>query len=172
MCILIDRIVQTIPCEDGGSFMRMMFMDEDYKSEKLEHFKKLLDDEFSEIKDSNKRRQLEEAFKNGDYSLLTEFLYKNRYYDERVKEPIARIFASHEYYLPDLSKKIDYPCWQYCQQIANFIASLENHRLAFIECLKKQCESSKSRSLRERCNSLVKSNFGERMNFFELYPME
>ena len=155
--ILSKRIVDTVSTPQNELFSRMLFLDA-RKQPKVGLLRNQIDKLFSEKEERKTKAQLNNAFKRGDYSALTDFLYKNRFSEEREKETIAEIFASKGFFLPDLSKEIDYLSWQYCHEIANFVSDLDKYKKSFIDCLLEQCKHSPSKTLRERCRVLVVAN--------------
>ena len=170
--MLTNRILETVPFETHEDFTRKILIDNQEKQKNLKSFIDSLNKSFQETNKEKIKNLLDEAFEKKDYSILTDFLWKNEHKESHFIEYIANIFRSHGFALPNLSKTISYDSWEYCHEIAHFVAKLEQCKMAFIEELKKQCKQSESTSLRERCNALVFYNFNLSLNFFELYPLK
>ena len=163
--LLADRIVETVPLEEGNDYANALRAFRDQTTKELVLFIDLLKKKFASKREAVNKYSLELAFSRKDYDYLTDFLYKNKHKELLEKERIANVFASYGYCLPDLSEKIDSSIWEYCHEIARFISEMKNHREQFISALDQQCKKSKSRSLRRRCYALVKNNFHEDKDF-------
>ena len=100
--------------------------------------------------------------------VLIDILYKNRLESDETKESILSELEKKDFMLPDLSGDINYNIWSYCHEIAKFALGVETFKEKFIDALKKQCFTSKSKSLRQRCNALIKYNSNIVFDFFSI----
>lgn len=173
MDLLSTRVAETVPSSKSSLFSNMMYLSGGGLKDKIDYFKNQIDKLFFEKEERATKALLNKAFKNGDYSTLTDFLYKKRINEPDGRMPIAEMFSEKGFFLPDLSKSINYLIWQYCLEIATFVSDLGDYSPLFVECLKKQCESSPSRTLRQRCNELAvaKGLLGSPKDFFDIKPI-
>lgn len=162
-----EQIIQTYDFNKMDVMFRLIddykYMEEDKKTrECIESIKKILEEKYKSKENNNLYNEINEAMVNSDYSILCDYLYKYR--DDKKAELIASIFEQADYFLPDLSGKLTNSMWRYCHEIARFIASNGDHVKKFMDLLVEQCKHSKSKSLIDRCDALVKYNFDQNFN--------
>ena len=163
---LIKRIVDTVPLRESDYFVSMLLPLEEYKNE-ARRFKNDLLVAFEKAKKKNNQDTIDRMFEKREYNKLTDFIYNNRYVLKEQKDAIIDYLAKNDFYLPDLSKEITYDSWGYCHEVAKFVNGTE-YQETFIEALKKQQNKHpKSNVLKERCNALVKYNFGMEQDYFK-----
>ena len=163
---IIKRIVDTVPLEEADYFVSMLLPFEEYKSE-AKKFRIDLLIAFENAKKKRNQDTIDQMFEERDYNKLTDFIYNNRYVQEAQKDAIMDYLTKNDFYLPDLSKEITYDSWSYCHEVAKFVSGTK-YQKAFIESLQKQCDKHpKSSALKEKCNALVKYNFGMASDYFK-----
>lgn len=167
---VIDGMIESV--KSSGSNVLITYVEDCILASDNAKEKKYLTHIYDELKsrlETNKtiitKNELDNAFKNKDYSFMIDYLYKNKY--SLKCEQIAEEFSKVNYYLPDLSKTIDHSTWSYCHEIARFVSPYEEHRKKFINVLIDMCNRSESQSLRDRCNALVRYNFN--LDFNQIY---
>ena len=168
--LIIKQIIDTVPIENSIDTLDMINLTSNDGSEKFKTIINELHLGFeNKLSVENKNKIGNIAFK-GNYKELTNYLYENKYSIEN-KKTILSILEKNNFFLPDLSKEIDYSCWSYCHEAARFVARTE-YEDKYIGVLKKQCSKSDSKELRKKCNALVKYNFGDKIDFFDLFPIK
>ena len=162
---IINQIIKTVKREELSDSLIYLASEDKNKNDMLGNFKKRFSEAIKNKIEKDRNISLNKAFSEGDYVFLTNYLYDNRYATNEKAREIASIFANEDFFLPDLSKTIDYQSWSYCHEIARFVAQFDDYVELFINVLKRQCSRKKSKTLIERCNALVFYNFKNSPHF-------
>lgn len=168
--LIIGQILNTVPIEKSTDAIDTINLSSNNGSEKFKTIINQLHLGFENKLSEESKKKIENIVFKGNYNELTNFLYENKYSIEN-KKTILTFLEKNDFFLPDLSKEIDYSCWSYCHEAARFVAKTE-YAEKYIDILKKQCSNSNSKELRKKCNALVKYNFGMNINFFDLFPIK
>lgn len=154
-----NKILDELSAEELHNFLFTLSSEDIGRNKLITDLKKKLDDELNLRKIKSQRSKLNKAFDSNDYGYLVDYLYKNRFVQENEAKTILNIFSAKKFFLPDLSKTIDYGAWSYCHEIARFVSRHPEYIEKFINVLQEQCNNSKSISLRDKCRALIRYNF-------------
>lgn len=163
---IITKVISNYSSGDKSAYQRL----EDYINFPEEaNDKKIVKDIFSEISSQlhkvetdSLELEMNNAFKNGDYRYLLDLLYEVEHYKkpEHIRTNVKKILLSNHFYLPDLSKTIDYESWSYCHQVARLSKLDQELSIAFIDVMKEDVVNNKeSVSAVDRAKALVQYNF-------------
>ena len=161
--MIIKKFVVTITEEKANNFFDYYYIGD--TTNEIKEFIDKLKERLNQHESSKDIDELLRLIDKKNYQEITNFLYVNMYTDDNQKRKIAEILKSKKYVLPDLSKTINKEIWEYCHEVAKYIFQVPEYRESFIEILKQQCHKTSSKSVRERCNALVKYSFPYNFDF-------
>ena len=119
------------------------------------------------------------AYKSNVYNYLVDILYDIERYKkpEHVRKCVKQLLLSNDFYMPDLSKTLEYESWLYCHQVARLSKMDDELSIAFVNYLKQEVQKHvNSKSAIDRAKSLIQYNFNvdtfnEFMNFCDSLSM-
>lgn len=168
---IIERIIETVPVEDSMDVLENISVASNDGSNEFKSIITKLRSGFENKLNIERKKKIEILGFEKNYKDLTNYLYENRYATTENKKTILSFLKNKDFFLPDLSKEVDYSIWSYCHEAARFVAKTECES-EYIKVLEGQCRKSNSKELRRKCNALVKYNFEHKIDFFELFPLK
>lgn len=164
---IVKRLASTIHTNDHEDFLDSLRLVQDKNTPEFDAFYKKVLDAFSTEKKTEITSFIDNSLSSKDYGELNRFLFENRATTEMKKEEILNSLKNRYFCLPDLAKEVEPLSWTFCHEVAKYVAGTSFQK-DFVNVLKEQCKKSKSTSLRRKCNALVKYNFNENIDFFNV----
>lgn len=174
---VILKVIENCNNGDSSAYDRLNdyihFPDEaDNKQIVSELFKKIAS-KMRKAESDSLEVQMTEAYNENNYRYLLDLLNDVEQFKKTPStiNDIKQHLLKNRFYLPDLSKMLNYESWSYCHQVARISKNDDELSASFINLLKEELKKHKSsKSAVDRSLALLKYNFdSEKYNEFLLF---